>query len=159
MTVDVISGIKDMFVRFISEHFTGTIYGIVAAVEEALIIGDAESVVSGAHGKPLDAVADFLAAAFGKEIIAGVSGDADDLCMDAGFIFHTPERDFVGSVVVSDNALGHYPFALISHQDKDVFSTEYYAACAAANCSCHVCIHLVFVYRQYDTTKCVKKQT
>ena len=141
LTIHFVSIAQDFTVAFVAEHLQSLFNGVISAVQEALIIGYTEIIVICCHCEPLYAVAYILAAAFGEEIVAGVAGDADDVGMNACFIFHAPECYIVGMIVVADNALGHHPFTAIAHQQKNLFIPENNAACAAANCTCHTKYH------------------
>ena len=128
--------LKDLPVALKGQHFHGLCHREISPVEEALLIGNMKALILSHHRKPLDSVADFLAAAFGEEVIAGVACDADDFRVDASFILDAPERDVVGTVVIADYALGHDPVAAIAHQQKDIVSEKDHAAGTAANCTC-----------------------
>ena len=133
--IDFNGGFQDFTILLIGQQFQSTFNGEVAAVEETLVVGYAKGPVRCGHGKPLDAVADLLAAAFGIEIIAGISCDADDFSVDAGLVLNAPQGYVVGTVVVADDTLGHDPLALVTHQKKHVAAGKYNAAGAASDCS------------------------
>ena len=89
------------------------------------------------HREPLNAIADLFSAAFGKEIVARVAGNADNLGVNARFVLNAPEGNVVGTVVIANNALRHDPFAAVAHQKENVVARKDNAARTASDCSSH----------------------
>ena len=136
LLIDLTGVTKNFAITVKGEQFQCSIYRKIAAIEEALFIGNVIVMIRSHHGEPLNAVADLFAAAFGEKVISGIAGDSDDFCMDTGFVLNTPEGNIVGTVVIANDALGHDPVASVAHQQKDVIAGKNNAAGAASDCSC-----------------------
>ena len=133
--VNAVCVAKNFLVAVIGEHFQRLFHREIAAVQEALLIGDVIGMVVCAHGEPLNAVADLFSAAFGEKVIARIAGDADDFGVNAGLVLNAPEGDVVGSIVIANNALWHDPFAAVAHQKEYVVARENNAARTTSDCS------------------------